>query len=140
MAGKTLIEDPKTGNLARVTERGQLITAPLEYSEAYNVQVALTNTAYNFIAPKQGKRFVITDILLYANRDVAVTDATVVIYEATSASTTTVTKTLLSIEMPKNSHRDIVGLNLITNEGVWLNIKTDDNTIFSNLMGYYVDV
>ena len=140
MAGKTFIEDPITGSLARVTERGQLVTASLSYSDTYNVQVTLTNTAYNFIAPKQKKRFVITDILLYANRDVAVTDATVVIYEATSPSTTTVSKTILSIEMPKNTSRDIIGLNLITNEGVWLNIKTDDNTIFANMMGYYVDI
>jgi hypothetical protein len=70
---------------------------------------------------------------------VGASDATVDVYEADSATETTVTKSILAIEMLKNTARDITGLNLIVTEGKWVNIKTNDNTIFATLMGYYVD-
>jgi hypothetical protein len=128
-----------TGTEACVTPRGQLVTAPLGFSEAY-VANAITDTiAFNFLAPKTGKRFVVTDILLYANKGVGAADAAVNIFEATSASSVAIGKSILEIEMLKNTSRDITGLNLILTEGVWLNITTDDNTIFATVMGYYVN-
>jgi len=134
------IKDGKgSGSQACVTSRGQLVVAPLSFSTAYAVSATVVNTAYNFIEPVSGKQFVITDILLYANKGVGVADATVVLYAADSATTLTETKIILSIEMLKNSSRDITGLNLIMVEGRWLNIKTDDNTIFATVMGYYVN-
>ncbi len=42
--------------------------------------------------------------------------------------------------MLKQTSRDFVGLNLVINEGKWLNIKTDDATIFASVLGYYVPV
>jgi hypothetical protein len=134
-----LVDGRGRGHLVRVSSRGQLITAPLDFSDTYTQEVNATATAFNFIGPVTGKQFVITDILLYANKDVGVNDASVQIYEATSASSTTESKTILDIEMVKQTSRDITGLNLLTSEGVWLNIKTDDATIFATLMGYYVD-
>lgn len=128
-----------SGKQAKVTERGQLVVAPLEFSEVYQQTANVINTAFNLVTPKTGKRFVITDILLYADKNVGVNDASVQIYEATSATSTTVSKSILTLEMLKNSSRDITGLNLITSQGVWLSIKTDDNTIYATLMGYYVD-
>lgn len=128
-----------SGSEACVTERGQLITSPLDYSLAYPVAAAVDNTAYNFVPPISGKRFVVTDILLYANKGVGASDAAVEIYEADSATETTIVKSILAIEMLKNTSRDLIGLNLLISEGKWLNIKTDDNTIFATVMGYYVN-
>jgi hypothetical protein len=127
-----------TGNSACVTERGQLVTAPLAYSEVFTVIAALNNVAFNFVSPLSKHRFVITDILLYANKGVGASDATVDVYEADSATETTISKSILSIEMLKQTSRDITGLNLIVSPGKWINIKTDDNTIFATIMGYYV--
>lgn len=124
---------------AIVTSRGQLVTSPLEYSTAYTKEVNATATAFNFIGPVTGKRFVITDILLYADKNVGVNDASVQLYEATSSASTTISKTILDIEMVKQTNRDITGLNLILTEGRYLNIKTDDATIFATVMGYYVN-
>ena len=124
---------------AIVTDRGQLVTSPLDFSSAYTKEVNATATAFNFIGPIAGKRFIITDILLYADKNVGVNDASVQIYEANSVTSTVESKTILDIEMVKQTSRDITGLNLILTEGVYLNIKTDDATIFSTVMGYYVD-
>lgn len=126
------------GITAGVSSRGQLVTGPLDFSTAYAVTASVDDTAYNFVPPKSGKRFVITDILLYANKGVGVADATVAVYEADSATSTAVTKSILAIEMLKQTARDITGLNLIVSEGKWVNIKTDDNTVFATMMGYYV--
>jgi len=41
--------------------------------------------------------------------------------------------------MPKNTTRDITGLNLLTSPGVWINIKTNDDIIYVTLMGYYIN-
>jgi hypothetical protein len=123
---------------AQVTKYNQLVTAPVDYSQAYAVTASVINTAYNYVPPVQGKRFVVTDILLYANKDVGVNDATVDLYEADGATETTVTKSVLSLEMLKQTTITLTGLNMIVSEGKWLNLKTDDNTIFSTVMGYYV--
>ena len=135
----TVLTDGKgAGNKACVTSRNQLVVAPLDFSEAYDQEVDTINTAFSFVPPRPSERFVVTDILLYANKGVGASDASVVIYEADSAISATVLKSIMSLEMLKQTSRDITGLNLIISEGVWLNIKTDDNTIFSTVMGYYV--
>jgi hypothetical protein len=138
MACRAHVEDPETGTNAKVTARGQLVTSPLAFSDTASVTADVINTGYNLWKPLSGKRFVVTDILLYANKNVGATDATVVLYEASADDSTTVDKTILNIEMPKNTSRDLVGLNLILTEGKWLNVKTDDDDIFATVMGYYV--
>lgn len=128
------------GYLAKVNKYGLLATGPLGFSQAYSVTASVINTAYNFVPPEAGKQFVITSILLYANKNVGANDATVVLYEADGVDSTTVTKEVLTTEMLKQTNRDLTNLNLIVSEGKWLNIKTDDNTIFSTVLGYYVPV
>lgn len=131
-----------TGNhyRAKVTMRGQLVTAPLSFSEPYTATVNATGTAFVLAAAKTGKRFVITDILLDADKNVSASTAgTIVLYEATASDSTTAAKTILSIEMLKNTDRAITGLNMIVTENVWLNIKTTDATIYATVLGYYVE-
>ena len=140
MTLKINIKDGKGGaGEACVTHRNQLVVAPLDFSTAYAVTASVINTAFNFVGPQSGKQFIITDILLYANKGVGANDAAVDLYEATGDAETTVSKSILSIEMLKQTSRDISGLNLIVTAGRWVNIKTDDNTIFATIMGYYVD-
>ena len=126
------------GHEAAVTYRKQLVVAPLDFSEAYTATAILVDTAFNFVGPKADKQFVITDIMLYANKGVGASDATVEVYEADADNTTTVHKSILLMEMLKQTSRDLTGLNLIITEGKWVNIKTDDNTVFATIMGYYV--
>lgn len=129
-----------TGRQARatVTNRGQLVTAPLDFSTAYNATAGTANTAANLVTPVNGKRFVITSIHLYANKNVGAGDATVTLYEASAVDTATVDASIFLAEMPKNSARDLTGLNLIVTEGKWVNVKTDDDDVFATILGYYV--
>ena len=127
------------GGMALTTSRGQLVTAPLDYSTPYAVAVIVADTGYNFVSPIAGKRFVITDIILDANKNIsATTPQAVVIYEAASATTATPSTTILTVEMIKNTNRIITGLNMITSTGKWINIKCEDTTINATIMGYYV--
>lgn len=140
MVANVEIKDSRgTGCSARVTKRGQLVTAPLGFSVMYPKKLDTINTAFNYIGPISKKIFVITDIIIYANKDVGPNDAAVDIYEADSDTSTTILRSIFQTEIPKFSNFIMTGLNLITNEGVWLNGKTDDNSIFTNIGGYYID-
>lgn len=127
------------GYAAKITSRGQLVTSPLDYSESYAVTAAVINTGYNFITPKTGMRFVITAILLTTDKNVGATGASITVYEGSSATTATVDREILTVEMLKQTSRDITGLNLITTEGKWLNVKTDDNNLYATVLGYYIE-
>ena len=136
----TLLDGTGQGYEAKISSRGQLIVAPLEFSTSYAKVANVINTAFNFVGPKADKQFVITDMILDAAKDVSNTTAgTIEIYEADSATETTVATSILCIEMIRNTNRIITGLNLILNEGKWLNIKTTDATISCTVMGYFVD-
>ncbi len=142
MTISTNIEDGTgTSNKAQVTIRGQLVVGAIDYSTAFTVTANVINTGFNFVPPIAGKRFVITDLLLDAGKDVSSSTAgTVIIYEAVAVDTVTIDKTILSIEMLKNTNRVITGINLIiVSEGRWINIKTTDATVTGTILGYYVD-
>lgn len=132
----TIQDGSGTSSLAKVTTRGQLVVAPLDFSEAYAATAGTANVAANFLGPKVGKRFVITAITLYANQNVSnVSDATVIIYEAGSDTSTTVLKSILTTNMVRQDRIILSPLNLIVSEGVWV---TDDD-VYSNIFGYYID-
>jgi len=140
MTTKVNISDGSgTNNNAKVTSRGQLVVAPLEFSKMYNAQVDATCTAFNLTPPETKQQFVITDIILHANKSVGVNDATVVLYEASAVDTLTEDTVIIEQEMLKQSTLSLTGLNIIISEGKWVNIKTNDATIFANIGGYYID-
>ena len=132
------IEGQNDGVEAIVSRYGQLVTAPIDYSTAYPVKFEVAATGYNFVGPIQNFCFVITDIILTANKNVGASDATVDIYESDGSDSTTIDKSIVSLEMQKNSNLVLSGLNFITGLGIWINGKTDDDDIFATLAGYYV--
>ncbi len=135
-----IIDGQGDGHRVRVSEWGIQATGPIDFSTSYPVTASVINTGYNFVGPEANKQFIVTDIMLYANKNVGANDATVEIYEADAVDTTVVSKSVLVTEMLKQTSRDFIGLNLIISPGKWLNIKTDDNTIFANVLGYYVPI
>lgn len=140
MALKTHIIDASGTSVgARVTARGVLVVGPLEFSSSTSVTADVINTAYNLVEPQAGKIYIITAILLTSNKNVGAGNATVVLYEADSATSTTSTKDILNIEMVKSTARDLTGISLAVTVGKWVNIKTDDDDIFCTLLGYYAD-
>ena len=128
------------GQVAHVTALGQIVVAPLAYDDVVFQELATANVAFNFFGPKSGMRFVITGIRLRADRDVSVTiDATVIIYEASSATATTVDKVIFEENMVRGESVSMLPLNILATEGVWINGKTTDDDIFCMVMGYYVN-
>ena len=135
-----LLSDPSTGSQAKVTNRGQLVTAPLDFSDPIQADLTVTCTAVNFFGPQSNQRLVITSILIGADRNVSQSCGAIVeIYEATSATATTVTKGIIKTGIVKNGTLPLLPLNFLATQGVWINAKTDDANINITIAGYFID-
>jgi len=126
-------------NPVTVTSRGQLITAPFAFDQVVAKTLTSAGVALNFYPPKVSQCFVVTGILLTADKQVN-QDVLVDVYEGTTVSETTIDRAILHVEMLKNSGRDITNLNILIREGKWVNAKADDADVFVTIMGYYVPV
>ena len=128
------------GHLARVTHAGELIIVRGNYDSTFNTAMTSINTAYNIVTPKSGFQFIVTGIVLNADKNVSATDGAIVeLYEATSDTTTTASKTLLTLNIGKNTTVPLTGILIQTSKGVYVNAKTDDATVNITLLGYYLE-
>ena len=128
----------KNDQAVLVTEFGQLVVAPIDYSTSVNAEMSVDDQAYNLVGPSSGQEIIVTDIILTANRNVGVNDATVTIYIADGPDVTAEAGDILQLEMLKQSTLSLNGLNLKIPKGKWINAKTNDNTVFVTLMFYRV--
>lgn len=129
------------GHLARVTHAGELIIVRGNYDSTFNTAMTSINTAYNLVTPKSGFQFIVTGIVINADKNVSATDGAVVeLYEATDATTTTATKTILTLNIGKNSTIPLTGILIQTTKGLFINAKTDDATVNITLLGYYLEI
>jgi len=135
-----LVDGRGTTSRAKVTQHGQLVTAPLHYDDTKFLEMAAAATAYNFYEPKGHKQFVITGVVAFADKEVANnSDTDIVVYEADSASNATASKVLLQFGLGSLTSLAITPLNLLVNEGVYVNGKTSDDDVHMTIMGYYID-
>ena len=124
---------------AKVTKYGQLVVAPLSYSEPVFVELLVPGDAYNFIEPVAGEAVVITDIIVSANKDVsATTPATVRIFQSDEADSINIIKGIIAPQLTRSSNVDYTGLNMFVPEGRWINATTDDATVLVTIMYYRV--
>ena len=128
-----------TKSKARVTSRGELVVASIAFSEPYFNAMTVDGQVYNFTEPRAGMRFVITDIVAGADRSVGATGVDIVIYESATATGTS-TKDILALSLTKQTSTNLIGLNLITSTGTYLNATMDDNNVNLTILGYYVEV
>jgi hypothetical protein len=134
------IEGSSNGNRARVSRNGELIVSPLSHDDTSFQNMVLIDTAYNFYTPESGKEFIITSLIVFADKSISDTSPTIIeVYEASQPDTTTVDKTLLQFGMAKLSTLPIVPLRLKVNAGKYINAKTDDNNVLMTIMGYHVE-
>ena len=125
------------GNTTAVAPTGELITGPLDFDTPMFQNMDIADQAYNFFPPKIGKQFVVRAIIMTANKNVT-TDCTVDIYESSAEDSTIIVKSILQLEMLKNTVFSSTPLNILITEGLWLNGKTDDDDVFATLTGYYI--
>lgn len=129
-----------SNGFVKVNPNGQLVVGPLAFDETSFQEMNVIDTAFNFYGPVAGKQFVITNVIAFASKDVTNnTDTVIDIYEASADDTATADKTLLEFGMGQLANASFGPLNIIVNKGKWINGKTSDNTIWLNILGYYID-
>lgn len=142
MVAPVKIIDPTSGNAATVTEFGQLVVAPVDYSTISQQTGAVNGQAYNLAEPSEGQQIVVTSIILTGGRDIGTAGATVDLYlaDAPDATVFSPEDAVLSLELVKNGQLVLTSLNLITETGKWINFKTDDNTVYVTILYYRVPI
>lgn len=139
MAIPAVITDESTGATAKVVMGAALaVEAPFP-SDPYNAILAVDDQVYNIVPAVANKQFCITGIILTATSSVSnTTPATVVVYEASSADTSTQDKEIMTIPMLRNTARDFIGVSLLAGTAKYINATTTDDDIFITMLGYYV--
>jgi len=135
----TVITDSKTKTTVKVTSNGELVTAPFNFDMGLRKVLNATNTAFNHVVPKSGEKFIVTGLIVNADKNVT-SSAVAEFYEADSPTNTTASTGLLTIDVPKNETVVITGIRMETSQGVYLNSKTDDATVNFMILGFFVDI
>lgn len=138
MAIKAVLVDPLTNQPVSVTKFGQLVVSPVDYSLPSADDLIADDTPVNFIRPKTGKQIVITGILVAASRSVGNNGSLVEIYEADSATSSTIIELILSADLARQQARDLTALNLIVPVGTWVNAKADSTPVSVTILYYYI--
>lgn len=133
----TVIRDLASKVAAKVTARGELVVGSLEYSTPYYKELGVDDQIYTVVPAKAQKRFVITSIIIGADRNVT-TDTSVHIYESATPDGTT-SKDIFRGDINKGETIPMIGLNMITDETRWINATADDDDVDLTILGYYVD-
>ena len=127
------------GTEAAMTAVGQVITAPWRYDETVFNELDLVDTAYNFYKPKIGHQFVVTGIYAVADKQVSGSaSGSVVIYETTNTTSTTVSKVLMQTAMIQDQIQLFAPLNILVSEGKFVSAKTTDDDIHMTITGYFI--
>lgn len=123
---------------AKVTSRGQLVVAPLSFSDAYSELLDTDNSIVNIVPADSGNQFVITAIIASGNKNVGTDGSFVEIFEADSDGGDS-EKELFDFIIARNANLPVTPLNLITNEGKWINARCDDDDVYLTICGYYIE-
>jgi len=128
------------GTRSEVTKSGEVVVAPLSYSDTVFASMETVDIAYNFFQPKFEKQFVITGLLAFADKDINDASATdIIVHEATAVASTVEDKVLMHFGMAKLSLLPFAPLNILVNSGVFVNAKTNDNNVLITITGYFID-
>ncbi|MCH8748170.1 hypothetical protein IH781_00310 [Patescibacteria group bacterium] len=139
--GAAIVDGCGSLRRATVSSSGALSVGPAQFDETASQTMAVDDQAYNFFNPSPNDKFVITGVLAFAARDISDSSDTIItIYEADESNSTTVDKTLLAFGMGRLTNLQLVPLNLLVNDGVYINAKTTDNTVTMTLLGYKISV
>jgi len=136
-----IVDGRGTKSRACVTSVGQLVVSSFAYDDTVFKELSSDDTAFNFYDPKAGEQFVITGIRIKADRFVSNTvDADVIVYEASTDETITVDKILFQEALIRGEAATLIPINILVNEGKFINAKSSDSSIFITIMGYFIPV
>ena len=124
---------------AKVTKYGQLVVAPLAYSNPIEKRLSVVNVAYNFIEPIANESIVITDIIVFADKSVSATaPANIQVYQSDEVDSLNVVAGIVTPQLTRGQSSELIGLNLKIPDGRWVNAVTDDNEVLITIMYYRV--
>lgn len=126
------------GKKVTVGAGGTLSLAPLFDEIEFN-ELAVADQIYNYYQPLAGSRFILTGVVATADSSVQA-DATVIIYEASSPTSTTVDKVLFQFVLLKNQQLVIPNFQIKVSPDVWINGKTNDDDVHMSVVGHFVNV
>lgn len=140
MAVPINIVDPLTGRSAKIVNGGAVAVLPPEYNLIFSVKMDVAGQVYNLVPPKPNNYFIGNLLIMTANKNVGVNDATISIYAASAADEALGAGNIefLSTEMVQKTQIVIPGMNVRTlDAGAYINCVTDDNDVYVTLFGYY---
>lgn len=139
MTAYVTVKDPENNQSAKVSRFGQLIVAPIDYSDTVEKTLDVINTAFNFITPRQGQNIVITDIIVSGRKSVsASTPAQVDIYRSSTVNGVTLENKIVSLPAARAGTVALTGLNIFTTRALFINAKTDGTDVDLTLGYYYI--
>ena len=135
-----IIDGTGTGRQVKVLSTGALAVSSPSYDDAVFNTLDTDAQGYTFYGPKDGKQFVLTGVIAFADKEVSDnTDTDITIYESDGDGSATENKILLKFGMGRLTSISILPLNVITNLGKWVNAKTTDDDVHMTILGYYID-
>ena len=127
------------GRVVILNDSGEIPVAQGPYDESVFNELAEPNIAYNFFKPSNGNRFIMTGFLAYGDKQVnSVTNSTVIIYEASQVDSTTVDKVIIQFEIGQNQSVPFPNIRKISNKGVYINAKCDDDDVHMTIFGHFI--
>ena len=141
MAAPVNLADGDTSRVAKVTQFGELVTAPISYSDAASQNLNTVGQAFNLATPEHGNGIVITQVIASANSNVSNTvPADIVIYESDSQLSLDELDVVVRPQLTRARNFILSGLNLLVPPGRWVNAKTSDGDILLTIMFYRIGV
>lgn len=140
MALKFQLFDAVRNVFARITSLGEVVTNDYDYSEPYYVSVDSVGDAFEVVAGKPGKCFIVKSLLIASSKTFgsATTAETVTVYEANPSDLTTSLKIFVKLDLLKNDRMPITGLNLKVGKVNSLVVVATDTDVDVTIAGYYV--
>lgn len=137
MTLKSTIKDGRgSGNQAGVSNAGELLAKGFGNVQSNFQTLDSTAVGFNFFPPLSGQMFVITTVMFNVGNNAS----NITVYEATSGTTLTVDKTLLTASLLKNQFSFATfsfGGFIQVAEGEFLNVKGSGQPVDATIMGFY---
>lgn len=140
MAVKFQLIDEQSQVLAKISPLGELIVAPLSYSEAFYQLIDTADTPFLLVPAEGGKHFILTGIILASTKTFgsATVAETIQIYEATPDDINASLKVVLKIDMLKNERIIATNINLKLGASRAIVATASDNNVDVTFAGYYI--
>ncbi len=134
--GFHIIDGSGKKTLVKVSNNNEILVVN-QFQSAEKITLVSDNVVVNILKPRPNNQIIITGLIVNTNRDVGVNGAIIEIYEASSASSSTIQKSILSFDLTKNETVVTSPVLIQTTEGVFINAKASDSEVNITVLSYF---